>query len=167
MTVARAQHPRLQWHECTPSMPFDRVHGGGRARCRARIPKPQSTDTHNRMYNLHVASASERLAGVVGHYVASILFLPPVICDRRCAIVALGHLRPGHRPVRLPTQNRAGFPAPKQHRGKQNRPIHQTRSAYVLWCVRCRRRAMREGSGRSQAVAAPSAGKRRRKRGRS
>ena len=84
MTVARAQHPRLQWHECTPSMPFDRVHGGGRARGRARIPKPYSAGIYNRTYNVHIASASERLAGVVGSYVANILFLPPVICDRRC-----------------------------------------------------------------------------------
>ena len=169
MTVARAQHPRLQWHECTPSMPFDRVHGGGRARGRARIPKPYSAAIHNRTYNVHIASARERLAGDVGHYihVTSVLYIPPVMCNRRCAIVALGHLRPGHRPVRLPTQNRAGFPAPKRHRGKQNRPMQQPRRAYGLWCVRCRRRAIREGSGRSQAVAAPSASKRRRKRGRS
>ena len=84
MTVARAQHPRLQWHECTPSMPFDRVRGGGRARGRARIAKPCSAAIHNRTYNVHIASASERLAGVVGHCGASVLYLPPVICDRQC-----------------------------------------------------------------------------------
>ena len=69
MTVAPAQHPRLQRHECTPSMPFDRVHGGGRVRGRARIQKPYSAGIHNRTYNVHIASASERLAGDVGHYI--------------------------------------------------------------------------------------------------
>ena len=90
MTVARAQHPRLEWHECTPSMPFDRVHGGGRARGRARIPKPYSAATHNRTYNVHIASASERLAGIVGHYihVTNVLYsaagdLQPAMCHRR------------------------------------------------------------------------------------
>ena len=167
MTVARAQHPRLQWHACTPSMPFDRVHGGGRARGRARIPKPYSAEVHNRTYNVHVASASERLACVVGPYFRG---PPSAASDLRPAM----YVPSSHLVISVP----AIVPSVCLHRtmhGSQQSSTaanktdqcNKTRSAYGLWCVRCRRRAIREGSGRSQAVAAPSASKRRRKRGRS